>query len=208
MCHIFKEFVRFVIFVSASLFTIIGATLVLIGTLHLVNSKFVTDTFGSLHLIPYLLITIGFIIFVISFFGCQGAYKRNQCFLYTYGCILLVFFVVQVALGAYIISQLKNKGESRQNIEETVNYIFENTENTLNKETVDFVQQKLECCGTYGPIFWFQKLKVLPKSCYKSEANILPFTSGCTDKILHLLKNILIGTGVGGLILAMFEASS
>ena len=38
----------------------------------------------------------GGVIFVISFFGCCGAYNENKCMMYTYGFLLFIILIAQV----------------------------------------------------------------------------------------------------------------
>lgn len=103
-----------------------GAALIVIGTLVLLNVTNNIDS-ATIKFVPIVIIVIGCIIFVISFFGCCGAIRESTCMLTTaslllhyiykslqwllifqYAIILLLFFILQVAIGVYGFIQVKN----------------------------------------------------------------------------------------------------
>ncbi|XP_020084410.1 tobamovirus multiplication protein 2A-like [Ananas comosus] len=50
----------------------------------------------------YLFIGVGVIIFVISFFGCIGAFARNRCCLSCYSFLVILLILVELAVAAII----------------------------------------------------------------------------------------------------------
>ena len=52
---------------------------------------------------PVLLIAVGCLIFVITFFGCCGAIKESHCMTLTFAVLLAVIFIIEVGcgIGAY-----------------------------------------------------------------------------------------------------------
>jgi len=99
----------------------------------------------------YILLVVSFLVVLISFFGCCGAWKENKCMLGTYFTLILAMFIVMV-IGAVL-------GYSG-NLEETIEKPLKNaltlykddvTETTdplfAYKSAWNEVQKELKCCG-------------------------------------------------------------
>lgn len=52
---------------------------------------------------PIVLIVIGSVILIISFFGCCGAIRESTCMIMTYSSFLMVLLLVKVAIGVYVL---------------------------------------------------------------------------------------------------------
>lgn len=71
----------------------------------LVSIEDLSEVFESYELkwTPIVLIVIGSIILVISFFGCCGAIRESTCMIMTYSSFLMVMLLIKVAIGVYIL---------------------------------------------------------------------------------------------------------
>ena len=120
--------------------------------------------------IGFLLVLVGFVVFIVSFAGCIGALRENMCllryhcyqeylrFIFSYECYfrfyslcLLVFFLAEmtlIALGFIYpnkVSEILETKLSQRAIESYRDDLdFQNI--------IDLVQQDLECCGMTGSL--------------------------------------------------------
>ena len=57
------------------------------------------DFLGQHFSTPVFLILLGFIIFLVSFFGCCGAINESHCMTLTFSCMLGTIFLLEVGTG-------------------------------------------------------------------------------------------------------------
>ncbi|KAH1009216.1 hypothetical protein HUJ04_001606 [Dendroctonus ponderosae] len=83
------------------IFTISGLAILVVGVIaHLhVYSQYSNFVYPSYQAAPIILITVGVIIFLISFFGCCGAVKENHCMIITFSVLLAIILVAETAAG-------------------------------------------------------------------------------------------------------------
>lgn len=48
---------------------------------------------------PVLLVVVGAVVFIISFFGCCGAIKKSPCMIGTFFFLLVVVFIMEIGIG-------------------------------------------------------------------------------------------------------------
>ncbi|KAF5278428.1 hypothetical protein FQA39_LY05917 [Lamprigera yunnana] len=194
-----------------------GIAFITVGTIYTLNIESLTVTLDrtgiTFSLAPALLLTVGIVIFVISFFGCCGAIKESSCLLVTYAIILLLLFFVQIAIGVYAFVQFKDSNGADEisiedGLKETMHQYYRNSQA---KETFDTLQSQLKCCGVKGPKDWstVRAEEVVPSSCcdrnptkcYPSSA----YQTGCLKILYKFLHDSVHIIGIIFIIIAVVE---
>ncbi|XP_019872700.2 23 kDa integral membrane protein [Aethina tumida] len=135
------------LFVSNVVFVLAGLALVIIGGISLSNIKNYKEAIPedvSLQQIPILTIVIGSIILVISFLGCCGACTSSVCMLYSYGIILFVLLLVQIALGAYAILTIKDADNMQGKIHDVFEKLYKSNDPAV-KNLVKDIKDVFKC---------------------------------------------------------------
>ncbi|KAF5307691.1 hypothetical protein FQR65_LT06746 [Abscondita terminalis] len=169
---------------------------IVIGVLVKVGLNDVVKVFEKLDvdltIAPILMIVVGSIVLVISFFGCCGAIKENTCMLTTYAVILLALLIAQVAIGIYAFIQTKDSKINNNDVAKIVKEMMEKYDNPNDptKEVVDLFQKELQCCGADGSSDWANWGKPIPPSCCEESSGsacTTPFKDGCSKDIYDFL---------------------
>jgi len=203
---------KYTLFIFNMLFLLAGLALIIVGAIVQVQtSKSGFSDHGSGAGI--FIIVIGSVVFLICFFGCAGAINNNHCMVVTYGVLLLVILLAQVAA---IITGFVLKDKLTTEIKEilakaVVDY---DPKKVLTTKTWDQTQRALQCCGTTNYSSWsnntfLNQTHSVPDTCC-SNANYtencgkgqnipIPteplFTKGCTQAIEDILKTSMIAVG-------------
>lgn len=75
------------------MFQIFSLAILVLGVVYKLQIDSVIKYFGSdFPIAPDLFIAVGTVAFIISFFGCFGAWKENRCALFTVSVFLLTVF--------------------------------------------------------------------------------------------------------------------
>ncbi|XP_031573558.1 CD63 antigen-like [Actinia tenebrosa] len=115
-----------------------------------------------------LVIAVGLIIAVISFFGCCGAWKENKCFLIIFFVLLLVLLILEITAAALAY---QHRDEIANTLEKDINDTIANKYGKDEKTTklVDMLQEKEKCCGVLSYRDWVLNPKYnitsVPDSC-------------------------------------------
>jgi len=169
----------------------------------------------------YCLIVLGAVMFIVSFFGCCGAYKENKCMIFTHATFMTLITVVLVGLAAALAYGITNEN-LKPKIETKMKELLQNygkPEHAGVTETLDFIQENLECSGVSSYKDWkttaFGGEGAVPDSCCKEvkedcgvgigkldeeDAKQTIYTQGCLDKLVLEIEaywQISIGVGVG-----------
>ena len=81
-------------------FGLLGLTLLGIGGYVMTEvKKYSGVTEDSYDSIPIFIICLGLFVFLISFFGCFGALKKNSCMTMTYSVVLGILVICQIGAG-------------------------------------------------------------------------------------------------------------
>ncbi|XP_069509834.1 CD63 antigen isoform X2 [Ambystoma mexicanum] len=164
--------------------------------------------------VPIVLLIVGAVIFVVSFFGCCGAWKENYCMVTTFAILLTLIFLVEIAaaIAGYVFKdQFKAViGDSFK-----ISMATYGSDKEM-KKAIDALQQEFKCCGgnsssdwSHVPPFNDTKKGSLPDSCCKNETESCGvgeaktplsskiFPDGCVEGLKEWLdKNIKIIAGV------------
>ncbi|XP_067936408.1 tetraspanin-18-like isoform X1 [Watersipora subatra] len=121
-----------------------------------------SDVYGKLISdAAYIIIATGGVIFLISFLGCCGAWKKNKCLLVTYAIIVGILLLLQVAvvvvayffydnvistINTQLAGTLNNSYDSK--FEATSDpAVFSYTPGSIFSKGVDAIQIEFACCG-------------------------------------------------------------
>ncbi|MBN3291930.1 CD63 protein, partial [Polypterus senegalus] len=113
---------------------------------------------------PVVLIVIGGVIFLVSFFGCCGAWKENHCMITMFAILLTLVFIVEIAavIAGYVF---KDKVKPVLNIS-FQEMIREYSQSKEIQQNVDFLQSSFQCCGGNGSSDWRNATSSnIPVSC-------------------------------------------
>lgn len=135
--------------------------------------------------------SVGSLIFVISFFGCCGALRESSWMILTFSVFLTLVFVTEIGIG--VAGYIKH-GELPGILEKQFNKTMEDYTNSVEAQHAwSLVQGELECCGIHGPTDWrpIFKNKTVPAMC----CHILPEgVKHCTTDvsiILNILRRLI-----------------
>lgn len=156
---------------------------------------------------PILLIVVGSVIFVISFFGCCGAIKKSSCMIGTFFFLLIVVFAMEIGIGVAAYLKYHQLDEI---LEKGFKSTLDSYETSLDsKHAWNLIQGELHCCGVHGPSDW-NKLFTngsLPREC----CIVMPMDAinctaayssqkGCLTELLEILNSkplILCAVAIG-----------
>ncbi|XP_076265309.1 CD63 antigen-like [Rhynchophorus ferrugineus] len=207
--------VKYLLFCFNLLFAISGLALLVVGIIAYLHiyAQYSNFVYPSYQLAPIILIVVGVVIFLISFFGCCGAVKENHCMIITFSVFLGIIFVAEITVG--IIGYV-NRNEVQVMLENKLNStMYKYYSNMDIRKTWDVAQHELMCCGMNGPDDW-QKINhnnSLPHtccphakddgSCVRGVADI--YQASCIQKLKELFMTYASGIGVVSLVVAAFQ---
>ncbi|XP_078545310.1 CD63 antigen isoform X2 [Lissotriton helveticus] len=199
--------VKYLVFIFNFLFWIAGIALIGLGIyVQVALNKTIVIQNASSSGAPIVLIIVGAVIFVVSFFGCCGAWKENYCMVTTFAVILTLIFLVEVAaaIAGYIFKD-KFKAVIDEGFRKSMADYSSNNDTRL---ALDTIQQDFKCCGANATTDWknykpFENGS-LPDSCCVTEKphcgtepTSAKFTDGCVAGIKAWLeKNLKVIAGV------------
>jgi len=202
--------VKYIVFLFNLAFVLAGIAFIAIGVIFKLDIEDFTAALNkteiNFSLAPTLLIIVGSIVFVISFFGCCGAVRESTCMLTTYAIILLTLFLLQVALGVYAFIQFKDsdagiKNEIHEELKKTLELY---DKDNVARETIDALQSERECCGVDSPADWRQVwnndslpsscCRNLPPQCRASDGD--SYRKGCFDPLYNFLQETIKMVGI------------
>ncbi|RWS30066.1 CD63 antigen-like protein [Leptotrombidium deliense] len=152
------------------------------------------------------IIFLGLVVFLISFFGCCGAWKESYCLLYTYGTIVFIILVLELVAAGFTYKYRHQIHDSVDDVLKTWIEEYKHLNDSKIHEDMDNTQWDLKCCGANSPNDWLDgnsTAKYYPLSCCPKEAKITtcdkPFEIGCTDALFKGLQKssaVVIGVAI------------
>nr|CDS32788.1 cd63 antigen [Hymenolepis microstoma] len=131
-------FFNFIVFIVGLFLSAIGGYL--LYTLNVYSNQFGDMT----KIVPIVIIVLGFIIFVVGFFGCCGACYESPCMLITFAIIVTVLLCLQVAVAVFAFLY---KDETMDFLSKGLEQIFNHPDEKLRRT----LEQQLGCCGFKMP---------------------------------------------------------
>jgi len=176
--------VKYLLFVFNLVFAISGFALIVIGGviqgLYSQYLDFLGDQFFNT---PVLLVVVGCLIFIVTFFGCCGAIKEHYCMTITFSVLLAFIFLLEFGAGiaAYMLRNDVDKIVDENMEKGLINYAQDDYQGVT--KTWDIVQHELKCCGAQEYLDWQNTTfgkdgNSVPDSCCKTD------TDGCGTGII------------------------
>lgn len=163
--------------------------------------NFIGETFWTA---PIVLMSVGSLIFVISFFGCCGALRESSWMILTFSVFLTLVFVTEIGIG--VAGYIKH-GELPGILEKQFNKTMEDYTNSVEAQHAwSLVQGELECCGIHGPTDWrpIFKNKTVPAMC----CHILPEGVKHCSTDVSIIQNADPTSHGGSLLLQFLQYAS
>uniref|UniRef100_A0A6B2F7C9 Tetraspanin n=2 Tax=Bothriechis TaxID=44726 RepID=A0A6B2F7C9_BOTNI len=208
--------IKYLVFFFNFIFWLCGIALIALGIfvqIELKNTLVMTGP-PSASAAPIVILSVGVIVFFISFFGCCGAAKENYCMVTTFAVLLTLIFLVEIAaaITGYIF---------KDKVRSVINDEIQEEMNTYNNKSViqkplDELQKKYSCCGVTNYTDWFNVTQFkpghVPASCCRKDMNCTKnptrentFDVGCVTKIEEWLKKHIVIVAAVALGIAFFE---
>ncbi|XP_058794193.1 CD63 antigen-like [Phymastichus coffea] len=203
--------VKYLLFLFNLIFAITGIVFISVGAVILIAYR----GYGNfvdiwVFAVPVLMIVVGVVVFVTSFFGCCGAVKENHCMIITFSVLLLLIFALELGAGiaGYMMSNKVDKMLEKCMNDTLQAYISREDY----RQSWDIMQYDLQCCGVNSPADWlkagFANNKLphsccteLPKNNPECDMNdIKSNTEGCKKQLRNKIQDngiILGGVGIG-----------
>jgi CD63 antigen len=203
--------IKYLLFIFNLVFVVTGIVLLIVGAViqgvYKDYSFLLDDRFFSA---PALLIAVGVIVFIVSFFGCCGAVKENHCMILTFSILLLLVFILELSGGiaGYVLRDRAHDFLSHRLNESMFSY----NESTESQEFWYTMQTSMECCGNNNYTDWKDVFhnNSLPLSCCPRSHVVVDvdycnttskmYTVGCLEKFGTFVMNhaaVLGGAGIG-----------
>ncbi|XP_061529959.1 CD63 antigen [Phycodurus eques] len=210
--------VKYLLFFFNFIFWLCGLALIVVGVLVQVSlHRTVMIQDASASGAPIVVISIGVVIFFISFFGCCGAWKENYCMVTMFSILLSLVILVQIA--AAITGYIFRKKVANVVQDSLADMISRYSNSSAEfKASVDKLQEDLKCCGINGSSDWLNFRpdgNSVPDSCC---LNVSPncgigamtdsakvHQEGCRDALEELLKKNSLWVIIAALGLAFIE---
>ena len=147
--------IKYVIFLFNFVVFLCSVALIGIGAYIQVQMKQYLDFLGDTYLnTSVILIIIGGVMLLISFFGCCGACTENPCMVYTYAAMmtLILLSMIGVAITIYIYKDDVNAVITDGMKKGQQNYGKPEFKGVT--EAWNIVQHELKCCGVVNYTDW------------------------------------------------------
>ncbi|XP_001605038.2 CD63 antigen [Nasonia vitripennis] len=201
--------VKYLLFLFNLIFAITGIVFISVGAVILIAYRGYSNFVDIwMFAVPVLMIIVGVVVFITSFFGCCGAVKENHCMIITFSVLLLLIFALELGAG---ISGYLMRSKVSSMLEKCMNDTLVSYKNRPDfRQSWDIMQHDLQCCGVHSPQDWARAGftgNTLPNSCCTEIAannptcdtnDIKSNTEGCKAQLQKKIEeNALILGGVG-----------
>lgn len=210
--------IKYLMFAFNLLFVITGITLIAAAAVIQISFSHYLDFLGDGWSSPVIFISVGCVIFVVSFFGCCGAVKESNCMMMTFALLLTIIFLLEIGAGvAGYIFLGKLDSTVKPLMEKALNN-YGNENFTGFTETWDYIQHKSHCCGISEYKDWNKSEwhtgkseDAVPDSCCivdtadcglnpTLQPNATIYTEGCLPKFVDNLRengSLFVGVAIG-----------
>ncbi|XP_054716195.1 CD63 antigen-like [Uloborus diversus] len=197
--------IKYLMFIFNFIFVVCGIALIAVGAV--VQGKDFTVFLDSKYVTaPTILIIVGVIIFLLAFLGCCGAIRENYCMVMTFGVLLFIIFVIEIA-GGIAAYTYRNQFEDflRKSMNETIGQDKEDARKVWNE-----MQTKWECCGVNGPMDYLYNNRNISDSCcdpkFEGQCTLdNSYSKGCFNQMLERIKGVVGAVGGTAIGIAFVE---
>ncbi|XP_026332523.1 23 kDa integral membrane protein-like [Hyposmocoma kahamanoa] len=163
------------------------------GIAVLVSLDRVAEIIPVITTIPILVIVVGCIVFLISFFGCCGAIRENGCLLIMYAVCMFLLVASNIALAVVIFRNLNGLSTT---VDGWVRTAFQQ-HGQAPDGGFRALEELFKCCGTTGKES-YNNLPFIPPTCCP-EVNCdsaATYYDGCSTIFTDYLNNFgnVVGT--------------
>ncbi|KAM4628574.1 tetraspanin-33 [Polymixia lowei] len=185
--------IKYTLFVFCYIFWVSSSVLVAVGIYaKTAKEKDVVDT---LTVDPALvLIVVGSVMFIVTFFGCFGALRNAPCLLKTFLGILVGILLLQTtaAVIGYLFTDMVMERTEKLMMKTIIRY----RDDPDLENVIDFIQKKFQCCGVQTYRDWSHNVYF---ECSESNPSLeacgVPF-SCCTTSHNQTVLNTMCGYGM------------
>jgi len=171
--------IKYIVFLFNFVFFLTSVALIGIGAYIQIHMTKYLDFLSNTYLnTSIILIIIGALMLIVTFFGCCGASTENPCMMYIYGTMLTLIFLslIGVAITVFVF-----RDDARKVITNTMTDSLKNYGQPGYKgvtETWNIMQSDFKCCGVNNSTDWattpkFEDTDDVPDTCCKV------FKDGC-----------------------------
>ncbi|XP_028654503.2 tetraspanin-15 [Erpetoichthys calabaricus] len=137
--------IKFTLNVYSIFFWLVGLVVLCIGIYAEIERQKNTTVEGLFLAPAVILILLGIIMFSVSLVGMVGSLRDNKTLLHVFLCVLSVLLVLQaIALIIALVFGNKTAAVFQSSIREGIKHYYDDLDF---KNILDFVQEKLSCCG-------------------------------------------------------------
>jgi len=212
-----ETIIKYIVFLFNFVFFLTSVALIGIGAYIQINMTKYLDFLGDSYInTSIILIIIGSLMLIVTFFGCCGACTENHCMMYTYGTMLalILLSLIGVAVTVYIF-----KDDARKLISANMKDGMQNYNKTGSRgvtDTWDIMQSDFKCCGVDSYKEWFNVTlfsngdvpdsccKEIVDGCGKGASPDKIYVTGCLASFENFITGnaaASIGVGVGVIVL-------
>lgn len=147
--------VKYIVFFTNFVVFLVSVSLIIIGAYIQASMNEYLDFLGDQAFnTPIVIIIIGVVIMLVTFFGCCGAISENKFMIYTYSTLLTLLLI---AMAGAAIAIYVYKDEVREVINKKMNDGMQNygkQDHDGVTKTWNIVQHELKCCGVESYTDW------------------------------------------------------
>jgi len=219
--------VKYLLFIFNLIFAITGLALIIIGgIIQGLYSQYLDFLGEQFFNTPILLVVVGCLIFIVTFFGCCGAIKEHYCMTMTFSLLLGLIFILEIGAGiaAYMLRAEVDTIIDANMVKSMKNYGQPGYDGVT--RTWNMVQHDLNCCGAQEYMDWknttFSQVTApdsVPDSCcihdaedcgkgilkVPDEATQRIYTVGCRDGFEEIIKENVAYIGSIGIGVALIQ---
>ncbi|KAF2889081.1 hypothetical protein ILUMI_17092 [Ignelater luminosus] len=147
-----------------------------------------------------MIVICGVVVTIVAAIGTCGALTGSMCKLITYAVLLILLFVVQTAIVAYLMIVTNYESEDHESDFKKMVYrrflliLIKYNRSAFAQEWIDIMQQHFQCCGIGHPCDWviLTNSTEVPDTCctlgspYCNQSNA--FQRGCLLPIFDTIR--------------------
>ena len=145
--------VKYSMFFKNMFFLLCGVFIGAIGIVALQEKGKLHGKLDGLFLDPAaLMLTVGVVIFIVSFCGALGALRENKCLLRFFYASIILIILLQVAVG---LAAYFAKNSLKQKVDDVFqDAILKYQDDPDLESLIDYIQLELKCCGSIKAEDW------------------------------------------------------
>lgn len=191
--------------------------------LHLSHSGYTTlmPQYAAIS-IDSLCITLGIILFLVTFFGCCGSWFQSRCMLVTYFCLVIFLFLIEFMLATLaFVFRANLSSVLKEELLFGIEVHYRNPNSNGLEEMWDKIHDQFHCCGVMGYEDWYDirawpGMKMVPDSCClpdfrnatdcgRADNPDMWYNKGCAEQVQMWFVERLHIVGIVGLVVSFIQ---